>query len=101
MSDLKLTEIQTKKPWHYTEVDVVTALRSCAYHTEKGYYIKHSAEIMERAANELEYLRGQKKRNPDGLIDYSQSDFQSWCAEREKMLAENKALKKALAAFTV
>jgi len=100
MIDMKLTEVQKKKPWHHTEVDTVIALRAHAYQTEKGYYIKHSAEIMERAANELEYLRCQKGQRRDGLIDYSESDFQSWNEERERLLSENKRLKKALAVFT-
>lgn len=90
---MKLTEIQEKKPWHYTEVDNVTALRAHAGQIEKGYYIRAAAEIMNRAANELEYLRGLKNRPDDSLIDYSESDFQSWNAERERLLKENRELK--------
>lgn len=90
---MKLTEIQTKKPWHYTEVDSVVALRAHANQIEKGYYIRAAAEIMNRAANELEHFRGLKNRPHDGLIDYSESDFQSWNAERERLLKENRELK--------
>ena len=93
MSDMKLTDIQTKKPWHYNEVDNVVALRSHAYQIDNGYYIRAAAEIMRRAANELDYLRGLRKQPSDGLIDYSESDFQSWNAERERLLKENRELK--------
>ena len=90
---MKLTETQIKRPWHYTEVDSVVALRAHAAQIEKGYYIRAAAEIMDRAANELEHFRGLKNRPHDGLIDYSESDFQSWNAERERLLKENQELK--------
>ena len=90
---MKLTETQEKKPWHYTEVDNVVALRAHAGQIEKGYYIRAAAEIMNRAANELEHFRGLKNRPDDGLIDYSESDFQSWNAERERLMKENRELK--------
>ncbi len=92
-NELKLTETQIKRPWHYTEVDSVVALRAHAAQIEKGYYIRAAAEIMNRAANEIEHFRGLKNRPHDGLIDYSESDFQSWNAERERLLKENRELK--------
>lgn len=95
-SELKLTEIQTKKPWHYTEVDSVVALRAHAEQIERGYYVRAAAEIMRRAANEIEHFRGLKNRPNDGLIDYSESDFQSWNNERESMRLEIEELRNRL-----
>lgn len=95
-SELKRTEIQTKKPWHYTEVDSVVALRAHAEQIERGYYIRAAAEIMRRAANEIEHFRGLKNRPDDNLIDYSESDFQSWNNERESMRLEIEELRNRL-----
>ena len=78
------------------------------------------ALVLDNAADEIEILREDMdelrsivielrewditNKPKDGLamtlIDYSQSDFQAWCAERERHLAEIKTLKEQLAYAT-